>query len=372
MRIVALAKILGNPEESKLLRDTLEQANACCNWISAKAWEARCFRQFDLHKLVYGEARLRFGLSAQVVIRCISKVADAYKLDKIVQRRFRKWSAQPFDDRIFRIINNETISIWTLQGRKKIKIAVGKAQADLVKLAKGEVDLIFRDGKWLLAIGCEVPDKPLTMPDDVIGVDLGIKNISTDSTGRSYTGAVIETCRKRYSRRRKALQSVGTRSAKRRLKALRRRQSLFQRDVNHRIAKALVGAAEGTGCGLALEELKGIRKRVTVRRQQRARHSNWGFSQLRAFVAYKAQRRGVLVVMIDPRNTSRTCPCCGHVAKSNRRTRDMFECQMCGHAGPADYTAALNIQSSGRRKLLELCAGDQVNDPMVQVAAQAA
>ena len=315
---------------------------------------------------------MRFSLSSQIVIRCISKVADAYKLDHKVQRKFRKWSSQPFDARIFRIIDNETISICDLKGRKKFKIAHAYGRSDFLEYAKGEVDLIFHQGKWLLAIGIEVDDVPAFEPVDVRGVDLGIINIATDNTGLAYSGKSIETCRKWFGRRRRALQRVGTRSAKRRLKVLRRRQALFQRDVNHRIAKALVGAAEGTRSAIALEELKGIRKRVTVHRQQRARHSNWSFGQLKAFVVYKAQRRGVPTIMIDPRDTSRTCPYCGHIAKGNRPTRDVFRCQMCGHAGPADYIAALNIQSRGRQRLKELLAEGRVNDPMVQVAAQAA
>src|SRR5690606_37816735 len=48
-----------------------------------------------------------------------------------------------------------------------------------------------------------------------------------------------------------------------------------------------------------------------------ARLSNWGFHQLRSFVSYKAALLGVPVLLVDPRNTSRTCPECGHVAKEN-------------------------------------------------------
>ncbi|MHA2246593.1 MAG: zinc ribbon domain-containing protein, partial [Candidatus Hodarchaeales archaeon] len=61
------------------------------------------------------------------------------------------------------------------------------------------------------------------------------------------------------------------------------------------------------------------------------------------FIDYKAALSGVPVTFVDPRNTSRRCPSCGHITKKNRRTRDHFCCVMCGFAGPADHVAAINI-----------------------------
>ncbi|MER3402668.1 MAG: transposase, partial [Armatimonadota bacterium] len=66
--------------------------------------------------------------------------------------------------------------------------------------------------------------------------------------------------------------------------------------------------------------------------------------QLRSFIEYKARLAGVPVVIVDPRNTSRTCPACGHVAKANRPTQAEFRCVECGFAGPADAIAAENIR----------------------------
>ncbi|TAK13527.1 MAG: transposase, partial [Anaerolineae bacterium] len=110
---------------------------------------------------------------------------------------------------------------------------------------------------------------------------------------------------------------------------------------------------QGTCRAIALEDLSGIRK-APVRRSQRSRHSNWSFHQLRQFVSYKAERAGVRVILVDPRNTSRTCPECGHVAKANRRTQRLFSCVSCGYSAPADTVAAVNISARG-----------YVNSPMV-------
>jgi transposase len=62
-------------------------------------------------------------------------------------------------------------------------------------------------------------------------------------------------------------------------------------------------------------------------------------------VAYKAGLAGVLVVTVDPRNTSRTCAECGHCEKANRKSQAEFQCKQCGHSANADLNAARNIRA---------------------------
>jgi putative transposase len=120
----------------------------------------------------------------------------------------------------------------------------------------------------------------------------------------------------------------------------RRKEQRFVRDMNHCISKAIVRKAKDTGRGIAVKDLTGIRDRITVRRAQRRTLHSWPFHQQRQFLAYKAERDGVPVQPVDPRNSSRECPDCGCVDKRNRPTRNRFECVSCGRAGPADETAA--------------------------------
>ncbi|HUL00217.1 MAG TPA: zinc ribbon domain-containing protein [Nitrospirota bacterium] len=75
---------------------------------------------------------------------------------------------------------------------------------------------------------------------------------------------------------------------------------------------------------LALEDLMGIRMRITVSRSQRASLSSWSFGQLRVFTEYNALREGVPVIFIDPHNTSRTCPTCGHIDNHNHKNQRLF------------------------------------------------
>jgi putative transposase len=180
----------------------------------------------------------------------------------------------------------------------------------------------------------------------VIGVDLGIVNLATTDDGELYSGAQVDQVRERYHTRRQRLQAVGTKCAKRRLKRNSGKERRFQKDINHQISKRLVTKAAESCKALALEDLTHIRKRTeaTVRHEQRRRHSAWAFAQLRMFVQYKATLAGVRVIVVDPRNTSRTCSRCGSCDKHNRPSQSSFLCLNCGFVAAADVNAAINIR----------------------------
>ncbi|HWQ36944.1 MAG TPA: transposase [Blastocatellia bacterium] len=141
------------------------------------------------------------------------------------------------------------------------------------------------------------------------------------------------------------LQSKGSKSARRLLKKRNRKERRFASDLNHRISKAIVAKAKDTGRGIALEHLKGINRRTTVRKANRAERMSWAFADLRAKLEYKARLAGVAVIIVDPRNTSRECSRCGHISKSNRRSQSKFQCQACGMSRNADTNAARVIAS---------------------------
>ena len=100
MKMIAQLKLQPTPAQALMVLHTLERANAACDSISRTAWTTKTFRQFDLHKLCYADVRETFGLASQVAVRCVSKVADAYKRDRKCQRTFRPHGAIAYDDRI--------------------------------------------------------------------------------------------------------------------------------------------------------------------------------------------------------------------------------------------------------------------------------
>ena len=345
MKLVAQIKLLPASEQLDALKSTLFSANAACNYVSEQAWQTKTFKQYDLHRLCYKDIRTRFGLSAQVAVRVISKVTDSYKLDKRSKRTFRPTGSIAYDDRILSWdLSGSMVSIWTTAGRIHIPFVCGSKQKALLRSRMGETDLSLRKGKFYLSATCDIEEPTLIKTSDALGVDLGIKNIAVDSDGAVHSSSKVNNVRHRHRRLRTKLQSKGTRSSTRKLKELSGKESRFAKDVNHCISKKIVAKAKGTKQALALEDLTGIRMRITVSRSQRATLSSWSFGQLREFTEYKAVREGVPVIFVDSRNTSRTCPTCGHIDKNNRRNQRLFSCVVCGFAGLADHIAAINIR----------------------------
>lgn len=357
MKLTAKIKLLPSKRQAEKLLATIQEANKAANVLSDFAWESKIFKQFGLHKAQYYGLKESFTLSSQMLVRTIGKVADAYKLDRKAKRTFRPTGAIAYDTRILTYdLTKKRVSIWTVDGRMKIEYVGGKHNEALLVYQKGESDLLYTNGKFFLLATCDIPDNETHVPENILGVDLGIVTLATDSDGQSFSGAKMEATRQWYQKRRSVLQSIGTKSAKRRLKKLSGKQAKFQKDTNHCISKSLVLKAKGTQSAIILEDLSGISKNVRkdekrLRQTQRAKHSNWAFYQLRAFVSYKAAIYGVPVVLINPAYTSRTCNECGHCEKANRKSQAEFVCKSCSHSANADVNAAKNIKTLGQRQL---------------------
>jgi putative transposase len=179
-----------------------------------------------------------------------------------------------------------------------------------------------------------------------LGVDLGLVNIATTSDGQHFSGDKADGVRTRYTKLKAALQSKGTKSAKRHLKRTSGKERKFKTNLNHCISKIIVGIAKDTKRAIALEDLTYIRSRVTVRKAQRGGGlGKWAFGQLRQFIDYKAQLNGVPTFVVDPKNTSKQCSECGHTDKKSRKTQADFVCVSCGHTENDDINAAKNIAS---------------------------
>lgn len=187
---------------------------------------------------------------------------------------------------------------------------------------------------------------------DVLGVDLGQHSLTMDSRGGETSYSRMQGIRRRYTHNRKTLQEKGTRSARRRLKAMRHREERFIRDVNHRASKRLANTPNVSV--IAFEDLAYIRRQARkgtkTGRRRRNMLNQWPFAQLQEFTAYKAARNGVRILMVDPAYTSQKCNRCGYVDARNRN-HARFDCLRCGHSDNADHNAALNIRDRAIQNL---------------------
>jgi IS605 OrfB family transposase len=342
MKLTLKIKLLPTNEQSYLLLQTIKDANTVCNAISGVAWDNKCSNQFKLHHLCYHGFKSTFNLSAQMLIRCISKVADAYKLDRKKKRYFNPLGAITYDSRIISY-KNDIISIWSVGGRLKIPFICHNPK--YLQYIKGEADLVYKNEKFYIFQTVEIPDEDVDDIEEFIGCDMGISDIVVTSDGNKYTSETLNKYREQRQKVRSSIQSKGTRNSRKLLKRLNGKERTHATIINHTISKAIIKSAKEQGKGIAIEDLTNIRFTSKRRNKSfRTKLGRWSFGQLRAFLTYKAALNGVKLVVVEPAYTSQTCSSCHHIGIRKNKS---FKCPNCGNNMDADVNAAINIATLG-------------------------
>jgi len=320
------------------------------SWIARVCWAEGITNPKNAHRRVYRQTRTRFGLGAQLACCARAKAVEAITATQAKGEQtcpaFGARGSIRYDARTYRLMTEERVSLHTLTGRVICRLLPGARQRLLLAdpaWRTGGAELVRREGVFYLHLTQIAPAPKPDQRCGILGVDLGQVQLAVDSDGRAFSGAKVKGTRHYYAQRRARLQHAGTKSAKRRLKRIKRKESRFQRDVNHQISKTLTAKAASAAKALALEDLTGITQRVTVGAAQRSYRLSWAFFQLRQQLAYKAAAAGVPVLLVDPAYTSQTCSACGHCEKANRHSQSSFRCRRCGFALSADHNAARNI-----------------------------
>lgn len=354
------------PDQSKTLSDTCSAYLDCCNMVSKTVWEHRTLSQKTLNRLVYRRLRDEYRVGAQMAQSSIIRVIGNYRTIKAMHgspwtTSQPKYHSPGYDlvwNRDYSILKDGRLSVSTIDGRIKVPVDWTHVPQQYRHGKFGTARLLNRNGKWFLLIPSTVELPEPSQPQQVVGVDLGIRFLATsyDSDGHTdfYDGKEVKSKREHYKRLRASLQKRGTRSARRRLREIGKRENRWMRDVNHQVSKALV-SRQSKPTLFALENLEGVRHATEKARvQDRYVQVSWAFYQLRQMIEYKAKKAGHSVIAVDPRHTSKTCPKCGTVRKANRDKRlHEYHCSNCGYRSNDDRVAAMNIQRLGYQSLVE-------------------
>jgi IS605 OrfB family transposase len=349
-------KMAPTTEQVSEIEDTLKAFADACNWINQTV-PTVVRNSVEIHHIVYHDIRSKFGLSANLAVRAINRVAGNRKTASkghSVVTNFEPTSID-YDARIFAYRErDEEVSVTLLRSRQRIKLVLGDFQRDRLRGSNPTSATLCKKGsEYYINIQTknEVPEPIQT--DKVLGVDLGITDIAVTSENQKFGGETIKKIKKHYQSMRAVLQqkaSKGTRSSRRRCRELQQRlsgkESRYQRQINHEISKTIVTRAQEIPAKIALEDLEGIRDDVNqkVGRNQRRRVNGWAFYQLREFLTYKALAVGIPLVLVDPAYTSKTCHVCGTRGIRNGKH---FKCTSCNWSGDADFNGACNIAFLG-------------------------
>lgn len=373
------------PEQEVLFRQVTEQYRQACNFVSRYIFD----NQFDLtyqslNKKLYSGLRGLFGLKSQLAQSSIKTTIARYKTVK--QQLFRKpyrykdedgdWQHIPktlewlWNPIFFRrpqadlvrnrdysfVDDGQVLSINTLGERTKCTFEGNHFAGYLDGSYRlGTAKLVELKGQWYLHIPVTKAVEDFQKKDirHVVGIDRGLRflAVSYDEQGKTefVSGKKIITKRHKFQEVRRQLQYKGTKSAKRKLKAISGRENRWMSDVNHQISKTLV-QKYGKDTLFVLEDLAGVsfeESNLSRTTKQNYELRSWAFYQLEQFLTYKAHENRSEVLKVSARYTSQRCPKCGTIRKENRNHhKHLYSCQ-CGYESNDDRIGAMNIQLLG-------------------------
>jgi putative transposase len=159
---------------------------------------------------------------------------------------------------------------------------------------------------------------------EVLGVDIGVNKVLSDSNGNHY-GREFKAIRDKVKRRKPG--SKGKRCAR--------------EERRHYLDAVVKSLPFDRLAALGVEELHDLKRGKSKKRgkQFRKAMAPWTYRHVLNRIEQKAQENRVLLVRVDPASTSRTCPDCGAAHKDNRKG-EKFLCLTCGRAGDADTVGA--------------------------------
>lgn len=218
-------------------------------------------------------------------------------------------------------------------------------------------------GKWFVSIQTEREvEQPVPEATSAIGIDMGIARFATLSDGTFYTP--LNSFKQHETALRKAQQAMSRKvkfsnnwkKAKADVQQIHSRIGNARRDTLHKtshtisknhamvciedlqvrnMSKSAAGSTETPGKNVRSKS--GLNKAIL----------DQGWGEFRRQLEYKLAWNGGWLIAVPPHNTSRTCPCCGHVSAENRRTQARFICVACGFEENADVVGAINVLRRG-------------------------
>ena len=145
-------------------------------------------------------------------------------------------------------------------------------------------------GRVFVNLIYECPDPVIEENNDgkIVGLDRGVYNIVSTSDGGHYGAKDVRRVKRKYNHVRSELQKKGTRSAKRRLKAISGREKRFVQDQNHCISKKLANTDDVSAYILEdLSSMNMLRLKGKSNKTMRKWISNWSYSDLETKLSYK-------------------------------------------------------------------------------------
>ncbi|MDA4136431.1 MAG: transposase [Thaumarchaeota archaeon] len=228
---------------------------------------------------------------------------------------------------------------------------VGKLRVFMHRKIAGEIKTLTlkRDhvGDWFVVVTARLADVAQIQPKSALGVDIGLKNLVTLSSGdeveapKFFRESELKLRRAQKAFSHKFPGSNNRKKARLRLAKIHRKIGRQRDDFLHKLSRNLVRKTD-----LLIFENLHISDMTKNRKLAKSIHdASWG--TLIRYASYKASSAGKKVEQIDPRGTTQRCSGCGRSVKKSLSDR-VHRCPTCGLVFDRDLNAALNILDVGR------------------------
>ncbi len=294
-------KLTPSPAQADALTETSRLFTAAFNRFVAMGWDAGVSNATKLHYLAYYPVRSELPtLNSNLINTARAKAAEAIKSAFALREAERngqhavlgRFRPPRYNVHTYKVDwESQTVRMSLVGDRQTIRFAIPDYNAAYAGYPTDTADLLFRNGVWWLHVVVTVPAPDVVPTDQVVGVDLGLAQPAVTSNNRFLGKRAWKAIEGRLFHLKRKLQQRGTRSAKRHLKRLRRKQARFRRNTDHILSKQIVASVE-PGATIVLENLTDIRKRTKIKRKtetSRRVHSR-SFAQPEGF--YRVQSRG--------------------------------------------------------------------------------
>lgn len=338
-----------NKEDETYLSSLLNTSMKCYNDVAFIIFNKKIKLSLsEVHKAVYNRMREKYPLiPSQAIIKIYKDVISNYRTSKRKSIIRRKNPVLRLDKRLYSNLTPTSIKLTSFRRNKRSE-AKFVLYDKFVELSKQHVmsdPLIFMKGNdFYLSITFKTEEKPV-LGDKCLGVDLGIKRIVTTSDGFIIKGTKVNGIKRKLRYLKCSLQSKGTKSAKRHLKKLAKKERNINKNYAHHVCNEILKTDKDI---IVLEDLKGIKSKTSKTKEgyKRKRHNNMiaqvPFFMIRTILSYKAPLLGKKVVTVSPSYTSqmdcRTSKCSG------KRMGCRYYCDD-GIVFDADWNAAINIRN---------------------------
>jgi IS605 OrfB family transposase len=333
----AKIKIECTPELDEVLSAYTNGMQFCVD----EAWKRSIKNNIKLHPFVYTE--LKKTLPAQLSVSCIKQACGIVKKAK-TKPTIKRASVRYNFPRAARIKDN-TLLLRCIQHRASVSLNIPNCFKHYFSTWNIKEGLLHADraGRAYFTFCFEKEGVLSKKRKRSVGIDLGIRHTAVTSKAVFYSSKDSNRVNRKYAYLRAKLQAKGTRASKSLLKRISGREQRYRAWRNHTVSKSIVRDCNTTGVNeIVLEDLKGIRTSVS-KKQRRTKVHGWSYAQLKSFIAYKAERVGIAVRLVNPFYTSKLCSKCGRIGL---RHRGGFSCERCGiRSMSADLNAARNISS---------------------------